>query len=101
MDEAHCITEWGHDFRKDYLKLGSIRMLFPSIPIMALTATANLKVKSEIVKILKLKNPKIFSSTFNRKNLTYEVIYKDLLKDSLGNLTSFLQESNISFYFIF
>ncbi|POM58390.1 Hypothetical protein PHPALM_36960, partial [Phytophthora palmivora] len=65
IDEAHCISQWGHDFRKDYLNLGTLRSKFPSVPIMALTATANTQTEADIVKNLKLRNPFITRSSFN------------------------------------
>ncbi|KAI9992232.1 hypothetical protein PInf_017617 [Phytophthora infestans] len=63
IDEAHCISQWGHDFRKDYLNLGTLRTKFPSVPIMALTATANSQTEADIVKNLKLRNPFITRSS--------------------------------------
>jgi len=89
VDEAHCISEWGHDFRPEYRNLKELRNIFPDIPIIALTATATEKVRKDIVDELSLKNPEIFISSFNRENLTiilrkkknsFEKIVK-LLKD--------------------
>ncbi|MCW1892202.1 MAG: RecQ family ATP-dependent DNA helicase [Candidatus Uhrbacteria bacterium] len=73
IDEAHCISEWGHDFRPDYRNLGSLRHMFPNTPIMALTATANARVREDIIKQLKLETGRTFQSSFNRPNLTYRV----------------------------
>lgn len=69
IDEAHCISEWGHDFRKEYSNLKHLKATFPNIPIIALTATATSEVKKDILKQLKLEDPKIFTSSFNRENL--------------------------------
>jgi ATP-dependent DNA helicase RecQ len=69
IDEAHCISEWGHDFREDYRKVNAIKSFLPDIPIIALTATATSKVRDDIVKQLKFKNPRIFQSSFDRENL--------------------------------
>lgn len=69
IDEAHCISEWGHDFRKDYRNLKHLKTIFPNKPIIALTATATTKVKDDILKQLNLTNPKVFISSFNRDNL--------------------------------
>jgi ATP-dependent DNA helicase RecQ len=74
VDEAHCISEWGHDFRPEYRRLKEMmEEINPSIPIIALTATATPKVQSDIVKNLSLRDPEIFISSFNRTNLYYEV----------------------------
>lgn len=69
IDEAHCISEWGHDFRKDYLGLRFLKDYFDNVPVIALTATATQKVKDDILKRLKLNDPKIFISSFDRDNL--------------------------------
>lgn len=94
VDEAHCISEWGHEFRSDYLKLGAARDLFPSLPIMALTATATATVGQEITTLLKMRKPRRFTNSFNRPNLFYEVIYKDLLKSPVSDLATFLKQGN-------
>jgi ATP-dependent DNA helicase RecQ len=88
IDEAHCISEWGHDFRPDYRNLKMLRSKFPQIPIIALTATATEKVRADIVAQLNLSNPRIFISSFNRQNLSYEVIPK---KDSFTSILSLVQ----------
>ncbi len=76
IDEAHCISEWGHDFRPDYRNLSTIKKDFPTTPLIALTATATPKVKNDIIRLLNLKKAKIFVSSFDRKNLQLEVIRK-------------------------
>jgi RecQ family ATP-dependent DNA helicase len=74
IDEAHCISEWGHDFRPDYRNLILLRQIFPNVPFIALTATANERVKKDIISELKLAGGKLFQSSFNRPNLMYRVI---------------------------
>jgi ATP-dependent DNA helicase RecQ len=76
IDEAHCISQWGHDFRPEYRKLDIIRKYFPDKPVTALTATATPRVKEDIVAKLKLRDAKIFQASFNRPNLSYTVIPK-------------------------
>ena len=76
VDEAHCISEWGHDFRPEYRQLAELRQIFPAVPMMALTATATERVRSDIVALLKLREPKCYVASFNRPNLTYRVFAK-------------------------
>ncbi len=77
VDEAHCISEWGHDFRPEYRQLKIIRDLFPHLPIIALTATATPKVQEDIIAQLSLKDCKRYIASFNRKNLVYSVVPKE------------------------
>ena len=72
VDEAHCISEWGHDFRPAFKEIYKLREIHPDVPIIALTATATDKVRADILKQLQLKSPKIFEASFERSNLSYE-----------------------------
>jgi len=76
IDEAHCISEWGHDFRPDYLSLSVIPKMFPKVPVAAFTATATLKVQEDIISRIGLRSPHIVRASFNRPNLFYQVIRK-------------------------
>ncbi|MEO6996227.1 MAG: DNA helicase RecQ [Lacunisphaera sp.] len=77
IDEAHCVSEWGHDFRPEYRQIARLRTLLPDVPIMALTATATERVRADIVQQLQLRDPAVFVASFNRPNLTYRVLAKD------------------------
>jgi ATP-dependent DNA helicase RecQ len=77
IDEAHCISEWGHDFRPEYRQLAQLREHYPSTPLMALTATATKRVQTDIVKQLGLQTPSCYVASFNRPNLAYRVEAKD------------------------
>lgn len=85
VDEAHCISQWGQEFRKDYRKLSVLKELFPNTPIIALTATANKDVRKDICKQLDLERPQIFISSFRRENIAYTVELKQNEKQQLLN----------------
>jgi ATP-dependent DNA helicase RecQ len=85
IDEAHCISEWGHDFRPEYRELKKLRKHFPDVPFMALTATATERVRADIVTQLKLRDARSYIASFNRPNLTYRVIPKTAPYQQLVN----------------
>lgn len=89
IDEAHCVSQWGHDFRVDYLGLHVLQSAFPNVPRIALTATADDRTRDEIVTRLALNNPKTFVSSFDRPNIRYLVQPKG---DAKAQLMSFLQD---------
>ena len=90
IDEAHCISEWGHDFRPDYKRLKYVKGLCKGAPIIALTATATKQVKKDILKQLNLEEPAIFQSSFNRENLLIEIREK---KNSLAQILALLEKN--------
>ena len=122
VDEAHCISEWGHDFRPEYRNLKSIlNRINDNIPIIALTATATIKVQDDIIKNLGIKDAKVYKSSFNRPNLFYEVrqktenVNKDIIsfirqregksgiiyclsRKNVNELAQVLQINNINFH---
>ncbi len=83
IDEAHCISEWGHDFRPEYRRLAEVRERFRAAPFLAFTATATQRVRDDIVAGLRLRAPKCYIASFNRPNLTYRVLPKDRALESL------------------
>ncbi|GAC1540455.1 MAG: ATP-dependent DNA helicase RecQ [Candidatus Velthaea sp.] len=83
VDEAHCISEWGHDFRPEYRRIAELRSRFPELPFVALTATATDRVRDDIVERLALRSPRVYVASFNRPNLTYRVTQKTRAGDSL------------------
>ena len=90
IDEAHCVSQWGRDFRKDYLKISKFRDNFPNIPILALTGTATHKVREDVVKSLKMRQPLIFLSSFNRPNLFYQV--KTKTSNTIVDIASLIKQ---------
>src|SRR5688572_3214414 len=91
VDEAHCISEWGHDFRPEYRRLREMMTIInPDIPVIALTATATPKVQSDIIQNLGLKEPEIYISSFNRPNLYYEIQPKIKKDQTIKNIVRFI-----------
>ncbi len=88
IDEAHCISSWGHDFRPEYIQLGKLKRFFPEIPVIALTATADKLVRKDIFERLNIKNAELFLSSFNRPNIYYQVEPK---RNSYAQLLEYLE----------
>ena len=94
IDEAHCVSQWGHDFRSDYLHLDLLAKQFPSVPRMALTATANEQTKQEIISRLQLEKAKKYVSGFDRPNIQYRISHKDNVKKQLLNFIKHCHEND-------
>ncbi len=91
VDEAHCISQWGYDFRPPYLRIAKIRKLLPEVPVLALTATATPDVTIDIMDKLEFKKPNLFKASFERKNLSYNVFKEN---DKIGRLIRLLQNES-------
>ena len=88
IDEAHCVSQWGHDFRPDYKLLGQVRGQFKGVPVMALTATATENVKVDVIHNLGIENCEVLTQSFNRPNLTYDVRSKGKGKEVLDDIVT-------------
>lgn len=95
IDEAHCVSQWGHDFRPSYLKIGQLKNFFPSVPFLALTASATERVKKDIIEQLKLEKPKVYQKSFARENIAYMVVETEDKLHKIERILSKNPESSI------
>ncbi len=98
IDEAHCVSQWGHDFRPEYAQLGELRTCFPEVPIIALTATADKQTLQDILQRLQLEQANLHKASFNRPNIRYTVLEK---QKPIQQVTSFLQQHQDAYGIIY
>ncbi len=92
IDEAHCVSQWGHEFRKDYTRLGELKDIFPATPFLGLTATADAKTRDDITKQLRMSNPQKFVSSFDRPNIRYTIREREA---EVKQLDDFIQTNHV------
>ncbi len=95
VDEAHCVSQWGYDFRPPYLQIAEMRELLPAVPVLALTATATPEVVKDMQEKLELRKPKLFQQSFERRNLSYSVLYEEDKEKKLADILQRVPGSGI------